>query len=77
MTHVVVYTLSSGLWMVLAILNARYAETRNDRALKWFVLSLGLGPLASLLIAARPRLDRAPGERRTLGTVGWGIPHGG
>lgn len=62
MTHGVLYALSAGLWGVLAILNAQYAESKNDRGLKWFFISLGLGPLASLLIAARPKLDGAPDE---------------
>ena len=54
----------NGLWLMLALLNAALAASKNDRRLKWFLLSLFLGPLASVMILARPVLDRAPGTGR-------------
>jgi len=42
------------LWSGLAVLNATLAETKNERYWKWFLLSLPLGPLASVLILTRP-----------------------
>lgn len=63
MTHSqVVYSISTALWTSLAFLNARLAESKSDRPFKWFMLSLWLGPLASLLILARPVVDRPPDE---------------
>lgn len=64
MTTRVVYSIASTLWIVLALANGKYAESKNDRGYKWFLLSLWLGPLATILIAARPTLDRPPDHRR-------------
>ena len=64
MTHGVLYVVGSGLWTGLAVVNGRYAESKNDRGFKWFLISLWLGPLASVLLAFRPKLDHPPGERR-------------
>jgi len=62
MSHGLFAALSSALWTGLAVLNGWYAESKNDRGFKWFLISLLLGPLASIMIAARPKLDRLPGE---------------
>jgi hypothetical protein len=64
MTHGILYAVSSGLWTGLAVLNGHYAQTKNDRGYKWFLISLALGPLASVLLAFRPTPDRSPGEPR-------------
>ena len=48
------------LWTVLAFLNGWLAEGKNERGYKWFLMSLLLGPLATVLIVARPRVDRLP-----------------
>ena len=45
---------ASTLWTSLAVLNGKLAENKGDRGFKWFLLSLPLGPLASVLIMARP-----------------------
>ena len=42
-------------WGTLALVNAGLAQGRNRRALVWFVVSLFLGPLATLLIVAMPK----------------------
>lgn len=34
----------------LALINAGFAQTKNRNALLWFVVSLFLGPIATLLI---------------------------
>ncbi len=42
-------------WGTLSLINAGLAQTKNRSRLLWFVLSLFLGPLATLLIVV---LDR-------------------
>ena len=42
------------LWGGLAALNGTLAQDKGDRYWKWFLLSLPLGPLASMLIMVRP-----------------------
>ena len=46
--------IASALWSGLAVLNGKLAESKGERGFKWFLLSLPLGPLATVLIAARP-----------------------
>lgn len=69
MSHGLLYGIGTALWTTLAFLNAELAKAKNDRGFKWFLLSIWLGPLASILILARPALDRAPGERRDRHSV--------
>ncbi|HET7844501.1 MAG TPA: antitermination protein NusB [Xanthomonadales bacterium] len=44
-------------WGTLALINAGLAQGKNRRGLAWFLLSLLLGPIATLLIVVldRPR----------------------
>jgi len=44
-------------WGTLALINAGLAQGKNRRGLVWFLLSILLGPLATLLIVMleRPR----------------------
>ena len=44
-------------WGTLALINAGLAQGKNRRGLAWFLLSLLLGPVATLLIVVldRPR----------------------
>lgn len=42
-------------WGTLALVNAGLAQAKNRRGLVWFVVSLLLGPLATLLIVAMPK----------------------
>lgn len=37
-------------WGTLSLINAGLAETKNRSRLNWFLLSLLLGPIATLLI---------------------------
>lgn len=37
-------------WGTLALINAGLAETKNRSRLAWFLISLLLGPIATLLI---------------------------
>ncbi|GAA4194738.1 hypothetical protein GCM10022219_18510 [Microbacterium oryzae] len=39
-----------GGWFVLALVNAGLAEQKSRSRLNWFLLSLLLGPIATLLI---------------------------
>jgi hypothetical protein len=45
-------------WGTLSLINAGLAQTKNRSGLLWFVISLILGPLATLLIVV---LDREKG----------------
>jgi hypothetical protein len=38
------------LWFILALINAGLAQAKNRDGLTWFILSVLLGPLATLLI---------------------------
>jgi hypothetical protein len=52
------WTASGGGWFALAIVNAGLAEQKNRSRLRWFVVSLVLGPLATALIVVWPRVER-------------------
>lgn len=39
-------------WGTLALINAGLAQSRHRSGLRWFVLSLVLGPLATLLLVS-------------------------
>jgi phosphatidylserine synthase len=55
-------------WGALALINAGLAQGKGRSGLFWFVISLLLGPLATLLIVVLPM----PGvEARTLGRSEW------
>lgn len=47
-------------WGTLALINAGIAQGKNRRGLVWFLLSLVLGPLATLIVVLAPR------QRQTL-----------
>jgi uncharacterized membrane protein SirB2 len=47
-----------GAWFALALVNAGLAEQKNRSRLRWFVVSLFLGPLATALIVVWPRVER-------------------
>jgi hypothetical protein len=42
-------------WGTLSLLNAGLAQAKNRSGLLWFVVSLFLGPIATLLIVVLPR----------------------
>lgn len=55
-------------WGALALINAGLAQGKGRSGLYWFVISLLLGPLATLLIVVLPM----PGvEARPLGRREW------
>ncbi|MGD9583578.1 MAG: hypothetical protein AB7V26_07900 [Lysobacterales bacterium] len=45
-------------WGTLSLINAGLAQTKNRSGLGWWLGSLLLGPLATLLIVALPALPR-------------------
>ena len=57
-------------WGALALINAGLAQGKGRSGLYWFVISLLLVPLATLLIVLLPM----PGvEARPLGRSEWGV----
>ncbi len=57
-------------WGALALINAGLAQGKGRSGLYWFVISLLLGPLATLLIVVLPE----PGEEgRPLGRSEWAL----
>ena len=57
-------------WGALALINAGLAQGKGRSGLFWFVISLLLGPLATLLIVLLPM----PGvEARPLGRGDWAV----
>lgn len=59
---------TSGWWLALSLVNAGLAEQKNRSRLIWFLLSLLLGPIATLLIvvmrAPEPYLSLPSGRNR-------------
>lgn len=43
-------------WGTLALINAALAQGKNRSGLLWFLLSLPLGPIATLLIVLLPKV---------------------
>ena len=57
-------------WGALALINAGLAQGKERSGLFWFVVSLLLGPVATLLIVVLPM----PGvEMRPLGRADWAV----
>lgn len=46
-------------WGTLTLINAGLAQGKGRSGLAWFLVSLLLGPIATLLIVLMPRLDGA------------------
>lgn len=46
-------------WGTLALINAGLAQSKNRSGLNWFVLSLLLGPVATLFIVALDPANKA------------------
>ncbi|MGD9954067.1 MAG: hypothetical protein AB7S87_15965 [Burkholderiales bacterium] len=44
-------------WGTLALINAGLAQSKNRAGLLWFLASLLLGPLATLLVVVLPKAD--------------------
>lgn len=56
------WTVNSGGWVVLALVNAGLAEQKNRSRLTWFLVSLFIGPLATFLIVVWQRAPVDPIE---------------
>ncbi|MER7009618.1 hypothetical protein ABT297_42165 [Dactylosporangium sp. NPDC000555] len=51
-------SVSAGLfWFTLSLINAGLAQGKGRSGLVWWLWSLLLGPLATLIIVVRPRPD--------------------
>lgn len=50
-------------WGTLSLINAGLAQGKGRSGLNWFLLSLLLGPLATLLLVLSPPLPAAGQER--------------
>jgi hypothetical protein len=46
-------------WGTLTLINAGLAQSKGRSGLTWFLLSLFLGPVATLLIVVLPAVPRA------------------
>ncbi|GHD41670.1 hypothetical protein [Mycetocola manganoxydans] len=53
-------------WFALALVNAGLAEQKNRSRLAWFLLSLLLGPFATLYIVAWPAVPEVPQPAQPL-----------
>ena len=62
-----VSTNNGGLWIVLALINAGLAQGKGRPGAMWFLISLFLGPIATLMIVLLPRLAIDP----ATDTGGW------
>jgi len=47
-------------WGTLALINAGLAQGKNRSGLAWFLISLFIGPLATLLLVLVDKLPAAP-----------------
>jgi hypothetical protein len=45
-------------WFTLSLVNAGLAQGKNRSGFSWFLVSLLLGPIATLLIVTWPAVDR-------------------
>ncbi|GIO31648.1 MULTISPECIES: hypothetical protein [Paenibacillus] len=51
-------------WGTLALINAGLAQGKNRSGLNWFLISLLIGPLATLLIVVLDKLEPPNGRMR-------------
>ena len=56
-------------WIVLALVNARLAGRKDRSGLNWFVVSLFLGPFATVLVLLWPRLPASGASEWTSGQL--------
>ena len=52
------WILNGGGWFALALVNAGLAEQKNRSRLTWFLLSLLIGPFATLFVVVWPRVRK-------------------
>ena len=73
------YVSFSAAWFSLSLINAGLAQSKQRSGLNWWLVSLLLGPLATLLIVAWPpgsgRTEPGPGtmDRTQAVIIGAGI----
>ena len=63
------YVTGGAAWFTLSLINAGLAQSKGRSGLNWWFVSLFLGPLATLLIVAWPRVDEAPAGSSQPGTM--------
>lgn len=63
------YVTGGAAWFTLSLINAGLAQAKGRSGLNWWFASLFLGPLATLLIVAWPRLDENPAAAPRPGTM--------
>lgn len=54
------YVTFSAAWFTLSLINAGLAQSKHRSGLNWWLVSLLIGPLATLLIVAWPPGDGFP-----------------
>ncbi|MBA2633205.1 MAG: hypothetical protein H0U86_09445 [Chloroflexi bacterium] len=54
------YVTFSAAWFTLSLINAGLAQSKQRSGLNWWLVSLLIGPLATLLIVAWPPGDGVP-----------------
>lgn len=74
------YVSGGAAWFTLSLINAGLAQAKNRSGLNWWLISLFLGPIATLLIVAWPRGDAQPAvdppgrmDRTQASIIGVGI----
>jgi hypothetical protein len=58
------YVSYSAAWFTLSLINAGLAQGKGRSGLSWWLLSLFLGPIATLLIVASPSVEPGTQEGR-------------
>ena len=66
------YESTGTIWFTLALVNAGLAEQKNRSRWNWFLLSILLGPIATLLIVVWKAPESAPPSMTHRG--GWQEP---
>ena len=63
------YVTTGAAWFTLSLINAGLAQGKGRSGLNWWLISLFVGPLATLLIVAWPRVvegePEAPADKMT------------
>jgi hypothetical protein len=60
------YVNGGGMWFAIALINAGLAEQKNRSRLAWFLMSMFLGPFATLLVVVLPPPEaQKPNPRRS------------
>ncbi len=63
------YVTGGAAWFTLSLINAGLAQGKGRSGLNWWLASLFIGPLATLLIVAWPRVADAPATGVPPGTM--------